>query len=124
MHARACAGTDVKRSAEIYSAMKLPVVGGLTQAEGVALGAFVSTDKECMAVPDCDLGIHGVLLENGALHLHSMHVAVNWRSAVSLLKRAHCPCARMHATHHLHALSAAGGAQVLHNASVMHAAAQ
>jgi hypothetical protein len=61
--------------------MKLPVVGGMTQAEGVALGAFVTSGDRCRAVPDYNLGIHGVLLENGALPLHPMHVTVDWRAA-------------------------------------------
>ena len=51
------AGTDPLRAQEIYRSMKLPVIGGLTQAEGEALGAF-STNS--------DLGVHGIMLENGA----------------------------------------------------------
>jgi hypothetical protein len=46
--------------------MKLPVIGGMTQAEGVALGAFVTSGDQCRPVPDLNLGIHGVLLGNGA----------------------------------------------------------
>ena len=66
MHAwHACAGTDIKHAREIYKVMKLPVVGGLTQAEGVALGAFVTCDDSVRTVPDTNLGIHGVLLEDG-----------------------------------------------------------
>lgn len=45
--------------------MKLPIIGGLTQAEGVALGAFTTSGDTCTAVPDLNLGIHGVLLGNG-----------------------------------------------------------
>lgn len=46
--------------------MKLPIIGGLTQAEGVALGAFITSGDTCTAVPDLNLGIHGVMLGNGA----------------------------------------------------------
>ena len=46
--------------------MKLPIIGGITQAEGVALGAFITSGDTCTAVPDLNLGIHGVLLGNGA----------------------------------------------------------
>lgn len=46
--------------------MKLPVIGGLTQAEGLHLGAFVTSGKGVKPVPDLNLGIHGFMLENGA----------------------------------------------------------
>lgn len=61
-----CAATGQDHAAQIYRIMKLPVVGGMTQAEGIALGAFVTSGDECLAVPDLNLGIHGVLLDNGA----------------------------------------------------------
>lgn len=59
-------GVDKARDAVIASIMKLPVVGGLTQAEGVALGAYVSSGGGVKAVPDMNQGIHGVFLEDGA----------------------------------------------------------
>lgn len=49
----------------IYSLMKLPVIGGLTQAEGVALGAFVTSGTGVKPVPDLNLGIHGFMLTTG-----------------------------------------------------------
>lgn len=61
-----CAGTSAEHSQHIYRTMKLPIIGGLTQAEGVALGAFITSGDTCTAVPDLNLGIHGVLLGNGA----------------------------------------------------------
>ena len=62
--AGACAGAGPAHAKDIYRSMKLPVIGGLTQAEGEALGAF-STNS--------DLGVHGIMLENGVARLH-MHV--------------------------------------------------
>ena len=47
--------------------MKLPVLGGVSEAEGVALGAMVSNEGQCSVVPDCHLRIHGALLKNGAI---------------------------------------------------------
>jgi hypothetical protein len=47
--------------------MKLPIVGGLTQAEGVALGAFcTSGENNGSFLPTLNIGTHGVLLDNGA----------------------------------------------------------
>jgi hypothetical protein len=46
--------------------MKLPVLGGMTQAEGVALGAFSTSGAAARErLPSVDLGAHGILLENG-----------------------------------------------------------
>ena len=47
--------------------MKLPVIGGLTQAEGVALGAFTTsgTGSAEKAIPDLNTRIHGYELPNG-----------------------------------------------------------
>lgn len=60
-------GVDKARDAVIASIMKLPVVGGLTQAEGVALGAYVHSGAGGVtAVPDMKQGIHGVFLDDGA----------------------------------------------------------
>jgi hypothetical protein len=48
--------------------MPLPVIGGLTQAEGVALGAFTTSGAEGeKGPPTVDVQIHGCLLDNGAL---------------------------------------------------------
>jgi hypothetical protein len=57
---------DKQRSAAISSVMKLPVIAGVTQAEGVALGAFVTSGDGVKAIPDLNLGIHGILLDDGA----------------------------------------------------------
>lgn len=46
--------------------MKLPVIGGFTQAEGAALGAFTTSGDDCPPVPNLDVGIHGVTLDDGA----------------------------------------------------------
>jgi hypothetical protein len=63
----------MEHAARIYSIMKLPVIGGLTMAEGVSLGAFTTSGNDCNPVPDLNLGIHGCMLENGACSacLHS-----------------------------------------------------
>lgn len=54
----------------IYSVMKLPVIGGLTQAEGVALGAFTTsgTGSAEKAIPDLNTRIHGYELPNGVVN--------------------------------------------------------
>lgn len=64
--APARAGTDVEHAQHIHNAMKLPVIGGFTQAEGVALGAFVTSGDKGAATPNLDLGIHGLILGDGA----------------------------------------------------------
>jgi hypothetical protein len=48
--------------------MRLPVIGGLTQAEGDALGAYATSGKRAAHRTDVDLGSHGTLLEDGTLH--------------------------------------------------------
>ena len=60
------AGTGPEHAQHIHRSMKLPVIGGMTQGEGEALGAFTTSGGTCEAVPDLDLGIHGVMLDNGA----------------------------------------------------------
>jgi hypothetical protein len=60
------AGVDKVRDMVIASIMKLPVIGGLTQAEGVALGAYVTSRKGVKSVPDENQGIHGFFLDDGA----------------------------------------------------------
>lgn len=47
--------------------MKLPVVGGMTQAEGNALGAFVTSGASADKLPNLSQGAQGTLLEDGAL---------------------------------------------------------
>ena len=56
--------------------MKLSVIGGLTQAEGEALGAFTSSG---------DLGVHGGMLENGPHLACSACVAPRPHSSAPLL---------------------------------------
>eukprot|EP00892_Ulva_mutabilis_P007761 jgi/Ulvmu1/5357/UM022_0151.1 len=73
--------TDPERAKDIHRAMKLPVIGGLTQAEGLALGAFTTSGDTCEAVPDLDLGIHGVMLENGTYApapTERVHAIASW----------------------------------------------
>ena len=62
------AGTDYKFARRLHCNMKLPVLGGMTQAEGVSLGAFstsgnAASDRQM----NVNLGAHGVLLENGVM---------------------------------------------------------
>ena len=61
------ADTGTESAAKINKTMKLPVLGGVSQAEGVSLGALVSSSGQCTVIPDCHLGIHGALLENGVI---------------------------------------------------------
>jgi hypothetical protein len=60
-------GTEESHNQYIYGKMKIPVIGGLTQAEGCALGAYATSGSsgEVKAVPDLNTAVHGILLENG-----------------------------------------------------------
>ena len=49
--------------------MKLPVVGGMTQAEGNALGANFTSGSMADNLPNVTQGAQGTLLDNG-MHLH------------------------------------------------------
>jgi hypothetical protein len=60
------AGTDDGHARAIHKRMPLPVIGGFTQDEGVALGAFVTSGKGRKCLPNLDEQVHGLLLENGA----------------------------------------------------------
>ena len=61
------AGTDYQFARRIHCAMRLPVLGGMTQSEGVALGAFSTSGPQADGkAPGTNLGAHGLLLENGA----------------------------------------------------------
>ena len=62
------AGVDYKHMRRLHTAMRLPVIGGLTQAEGDALGAYATSGKRAAHRTDVDLGSHGTLLEDGTLH--------------------------------------------------------
>lgn len=66
MHANHRAGTDPEHAQHIHRAMKLPVIGGFTQAEGVALGAFTTSGEQGTATTNLNLGIHGIILSDGA----------------------------------------------------------
>ena len=47
--------------------MRLPVLGGMTQAEGTALGAFATSGAQAgRFAPSVNLGSHGTLLQDGA----------------------------------------------------------
>lgn len=59
------AGTSPEHAQHIHRSLQLPVIGGFTQAEGAALGAFTTSGGAGTPIPDLDLGIHGFLLENG-----------------------------------------------------------
>lgn len=58
------AGADRKRAAFINRALKLPVIAGVTQDEGTALGAHMTVGDQ---MPNVNTAIHGVLLPGGAL---------------------------------------------------------
>jgi hypothetical protein len=60
----ALAGADRSRGAFLNKAMKLPVIAGVTQDEGTALGAHVTVGDERLNI---NMAIHGVLLPGGAL---------------------------------------------------------
>ena len=59
------AGTSPEHAQHIHRSMKLPIIGGMTQGEGEALGAFTTSGGTCEAVQAADLSIHGVMLDNG-----------------------------------------------------------
>lgn len=69
-----CAGTGVEQHHKICRQMPLAVVGGFSQAEGVALGAFTQAPKLEQGNPVGDnnvdrsiaYAIHGLLLDDGA----------------------------------------------------------
>jgi hypothetical protein len=60
----ALAGADRSRGAFLNKAMKLPVIAGVTQDEGTALGAHVTVGDERLNI---NMAIHGVLLPGGAI---------------------------------------------------------
>jgi hypothetical protein len=62
-----CAGTDHAYARRQHRLMRIPVLGGLTQAEGDALGAFATSGDFGNRPPDVQLGAHGVLMECGVL---------------------------------------------------------
>eukprot|EP00892_Ulva_mutabilis_P004193 jgi/Ulvmu1/2145/UM129_0004.1 len=83
--------TSAEHSQHIYRTMKLPIIGGLTQAEGVALGAFITSGDTCTAVPDLNLGIHGVMLDNGTYApapTERVHTVASWIHQ-TLIERIH-----------------------------------
>lgn len=51
---------------EMHRAMPLPVLGGLTQAEGMALGAFATSGAKEAVSPTLDERMHGLFLGDGA----------------------------------------------------------
>eukprot|EP00892_Ulva_mutabilis_P004197 jgi/Ulvmu1/2149/UM129_0008.1 len=73
--------TSPDHAQHIYRSMKLPIIGGFTQAEGVALGAFTTSGDTCTAIPDLNLGIHGVMLANGTYApapTERVHTIASW----------------------------------------------
>lgn len=60
-----CAGTCDKHAASVCMRMPLPVIGGFTQDEGVALGAMLSSGQGRHSL-NLNESIHGFLLANGA----------------------------------------------------------
>ena len=75
------AGTDHDFARRIYRIMRLPVLGGMTQAEGTALGAFATSGAQAgRFAPSTNLGSHGTLLQDGVFvcsaFVCAMHVNV------------------------------------------------
>lgn len=63
-----CAGTGEEHAAKMCARMPLPVIGGFTQDEGIALGAMLSSGRG-KAFLNLNESIHGFLLDNGVLLL-------------------------------------------------------
>jgi hypothetical protein len=74
---------------QLYRMMKLPIIGGLTQAEGMALGAFVTSgDQRQSNIPDLNTAIHGILMDDGKISQTSAAPAIEifeFRAISSLL---------------------------------------
>ena len=60
------AGTGEEHAAEMCARMPLPVIGGFTQDEGIALGAMLSSGRGNTFL-NLNESIHGFLLDNGML---------------------------------------------------------
>jgi hypothetical protein len=60
------AGTGEEHAAKLCKKMPLPVIGGFTQDEGIALGAMLSSGTG-KAYLNLNESIHGFLLDNGVL---------------------------------------------------------
>ena len=60
------AGTGEEHAAEMCARMPLPVIGGFTQDEGIALGAMLSSGRGNTFL-NLNESIHGFLLDNGVL---------------------------------------------------------
>eukprot|EP00892_Ulva_mutabilis_P004192 jgi/Ulvmu1/2144/UM129_0003.1 len=83
--------TDPEHAQHIHCAMKLPVIGGFTQAEGIALGAFTTSGENGPAVPNLDVGIHGIILGDGTYApapTERVHTVLAWAQQV-LIERIH-----------------------------------
>lgn len=120
------AGTNPERAKHIHSSMKLPIIGDLTLAEGVALGAFTTSGDTCEAVPDLDLGIHGIMLENGPPPARAARAARAPRSACCTPRRSSVGYAVVRATprsQHSRMHEPKGGFH-LHAFVILHSAAQ
>ena len=59
------AGTGDEHAAKTCARMPLPVIGGFTQEEGIALGAMLSSHGNIFL--NLNESIHGFLLDNGML---------------------------------------------------------
>ena len=66
----------------LHTAMRLPVIGGLTQSEGDALGAYATSGKRAAHRTGINLGSHGALLDDGRYtpapfeRVHAVHAWV------------------------------------------------
>lgn len=58
-----CAGLFPQRQGAINAALPLPVIAGITQAEGTALGAQATVGQ---APPSLNIAVHGCVLSDGA----------------------------------------------------------
>ena len=59
----------------MHRAMPLPVLGGVSQAEGMALGAFTTSGAKEGCTPTLDERMHGLFLGDGARSMLSLQQA-------------------------------------------------
>lgn len=90
------AGADRERAAFLNRALKMPVIAGVTQDEGTALGAHVTVGDQ---IPNINMAIHGVLLPggkpviifvHGMRYLHLMQCSVHLPVANDVFKTTLC----------------------------------
>lgn len=87
------AGADRQRAAFLNRKLKMPVIAGVTQDEGTALGAHVTVGDQ---MPNINMAIHGVLLPGGTpVILSALEACVLARVCLYVLTVYHalrCTC--------------------------------